>query len=515
MIFSIGIILVGGLFAGKLFRRLHLPEIIGIMSLGIVLGPYVLDVLDAGLLVHSGEIRTLAFIIILLKAGLMLNLQVLKKVGRSAILLCFVPASMEMVAYALFAPALLGISVVEAGIIGAIMGAVSPAVVVPRMTKLIEEGWGTNKGIPQMIVAGASADDVYVIVLFTSLLSLAGGNDFHIVDLARIPLSILSGIAIGVGIGFISIGIFERIEMRDTQKCLLLLAFSFLLVAAENTIGSVLPFSGYLAIIAMGVIIIARHSQVADHMADKLSKLWVGAESFLFVMVGAAVDPALALKAGLPLLAMIFIGLAFRLFGSWLCVLKTSLNTRERFFVMLAEIPKATVQAAIGSIPLTVGLSCGSLALSAAVLAILITAPLGALAIDLSYSLCLQNEMMEGVLVNMILKNDVRTRLNPVLLLRKYCATFDEEEGTYECEICVHKGNVEFWHHTYNTVTGGWEDRHDLSGQIKKIIHEGEVLHFQFTHEKHDGQLDSIVVSNHAYLKPAEFTFKYERSHEI
>lgn len=513
MIFSVGIILAAGLFAGKLFRRLHLPEIIGVMLSGIVLGPYGFNVLDDGFLAFSGEIRTLAFIIILLKAGLMLDLQILKKVGRSAILLCFVPATMEMLAYALFAPPLLGISAIEAGIIGAIMGAVSPAIVVPRMTKLIEDGWGTDKGIPQMIVAGASADDVYVIVLFSSFLALAGGNGFHVVDLARIPLSILFGIAIGTGIGFLSLGIFERVQMRATQKCLMLLAFSFLLVAIENTVSQFIPFSGYLAVIAMGVVIPARRPQIAHRAADKLSKLWVGAESFLFVMVGAAADPRLALKAGLPLLGMIFIGLAFRLFGVWLCVLRTSLHARERFFVLLAEIPKATVQAAIGSIPLAMGLSCGSLALSAAVLAIMITAPLGALAIDLSYSLCLHNEKMEGVLVDMVLKNDVRTRFNPVLLLRKYCATFSEAEGTYECEICVHKGCVEFSHSSYNTLTGGWDDRPDSSNESRRIIREGESLRFHFTREKHDGQLDSIVLSNHAYLRPAEFTFKYERSH--
>lgn len=514
MIFSVGIILVAGLFAGMLFQRLRLPGIIGVMLAGIALGPYALGALDAGLLGFSGEIRTLAFVIILLKAGLMLDLQVLKKVGRSAVLMCFVPATMEMLAYALFAPPLLGISVIEAGIIGAIMGAVSPAVVVPRMTKLIEEGWGTNKGIPQMIVAGASADDVYVIVLFTALLSLADGEGFRVMNLARIPLSILLGIAIGTAGGFLSIGIFERIQMCATQKCLLLLGLSLLFVAAENMIGSVIPFSGYLAVIAMGVVIITKRSHIANCSAAQLSKLWIGAESFLFIMVGAAVDPSLALRAGLPLLGMIFIGLAFRLLGAWLCVVKTALNARERLFVMLAEIPKATVQAAIGGIPLAMGLKCGSLALSAAVLAILITAPLGALAIDLSFSLCLQNEKMEGVLVNMILKNNVRTRLNPVLMLHKYCAAFHEAEGSYECEICVHKGCVEFSHSAYNTVTGGWESLPDSPDLGKRIIREGESLHLCFTHERRCGQPDSIVISNRAYFAPAEFTIQYERSQE-
>ena len=512
MVLSVGLILAAGLVGGHIARRLHLPEIVGVMLAGMLVGPHVLGALDDGFLRFSGEIRTLAFVIILLKAGLMLDVQVLKKVGRPAILMCFIPATMEMLAYMLFAPALFGISVVEAGIIGSIMGAVSPAVVVPRMTKLMEDGWGTEKGIPQMVVAGASADDVYTVVLFSALLSLASGGGFHLLTLARIPLSILSGVAVGCGVGFALSAFLDRLDLNATQECLLLLTLAFLLVALEDRIGETVPFSGYLAVIAMGMVLFAKQPRLARDSAGKLSKLWTGAELFLFVLVGAAANPATVMHAGLPLVGMILIGLAFRMLGTCLCTLRTSLNRRERIFVMLAEIPKATVQAAIGGIPLAMGLSCGGLALSAAILSIFITAPLGALAIDLSYSLCLQNETMKGAVPHMTLRNNIRTHLNPVLSMHGYCAVFAGDAGTYECEICVHKGSVQYTHDAYSAITGGWDDRPDSGEARRQILREGEIVRFFFTYGAHYGQPDSIVVANASYLKPAEFTIRYERN---
>lgn len=512
MVYSVGLILIAGLLGRWLAKAIHLPEIIGMMLVGVFIGPYALGWLDGNFLVFSGDIRTMVFIIILLKAGLMLDTQALRKIGRASILMCFLPATFEMMAYILFAPALLGVTIIEAGIIGAIMGAVSPAVVIPRMTQLIEEGWGTKKGIPQMIIAGASADDIYVVVLFSSLLSLAGGGGFHWSGLLRIPVSIalgmLSGCIIGMGFSLL----FDKMTVNGTLKCILLLATSFLLVSAEDVLKRTVPFSGYLAVIVLGVVLLARHPIIAQKASRELSKLWIGAEMFLFVLIGAAIDSELAFKAGMPLVGMIFIGLFFRLLGTWLCVAKTKLSGRERIFVMLAELPKTTAQAAIGGIPLAMGLNCGGVALSAAVLAIFITAPMGALAIDMSHSLCLDSENMKGVKNIMKLRNCVRTRLNPVLALKDYSCTFEEEEGFYICEITVHHGIVLFKHEAYNTVVGGWVDDPGEGQERTMVIRKGEMRTIKFQIEKKYGQKDSVLISNHSYIKPAEFTVKIERS---
>ena len=389
MMKSVGLILLAGLLGSWLSKRLRLPEIVGMILCGILTGPYALGLLDEDVLSLSGSIRAMAFTIILLKAGLMLQFSDLKRIGRPALLMCFLPATFEIAAWLLIAPKLLHISVLGAGIIGAIMGAVSPAIVVPRMTRLMEDGWGTDKGIPQMIVAGASADDVYVIVVFTALTSLAGGSGVSWKDFAGIPVSMITGILLGLAAGIVLVWLFMRMSLRATKKCILLLSCAFLLVALEDTISRWIPYAGYLAVISMGMYVLAKQPMSARNLSGKLEKLWVGAELFLFVLVGAAADPGYALSAGLPLVLMLLLGLVFRSAGTGLCLVGTNLSGRERLFVILAEIPKATVQAAIGSMPLAMGLDCGAMSLSAAIVSIFLTAPLGALAIDRSYRKCL------------------------------------------------------------------------------------------------------------------------------
>ena len=389
MMESVGLILLAGLLGSRLSKLLKLPEIVGMMLCGILIGPFALNLLDESVLSLSGAIRSMAFTIILLKAGIMLRFGDLKRIGRPALLMCFLPATFELAAWVLIAPELLHISALDAGIIGAIMGAVSPAVVVPRMTRLMEDGWGTDKGIPQMIVAGASADDVYVIVIFTALTSLAGGSGVSWKDFAGIPVSMIAGILLGLAAGIVLVWLFAHLSMRATKKCILLLSSAFLLVALEDTITQFVPYAGYLAVISMGMYVLAKQPVLAQNLAGKLTKLWVGAELFLFVLVGAAADPGYALSAGLPLVLMLLLGLVFRSAGTCVCLLGTKLSARERLFVVLSELPKATVQAAIGSLPLAMGLDCGAMALSAAILSIFITAPLGALAIDRSYQKCL------------------------------------------------------------------------------------------------------------------------------
>lgn len=383
MLTSLALIFLIGMCLGWIFRRLKLPSLLGMLLTGILLGPHVLNLLDGTILGISADLRQLALIVILLRAGLSLDLQDLKRVGRPALLLCFLPATMEILAFFLFGPALLHVSRLEAGLLGAVMGAVSPAVTVPAMARLMDEGWGTDKGIPQMIIAGASADDVYVIVLFTALLSLAGGESAA-ADFLKIPSSILLGVLLGVGAGLGLTRLFQAFHMRDSVKVLILLSLAFLFVALEHALSGPVAVSGLLAVMAMGVTLYSRYQALAKRLSVKFSKLWVAAEPVLFVLVGASVDVRYAAGTGAALLMMLLAGLAFRLFGTWLCVCKTPLTSKERLFCLLAEIPKATVQAAIGGVPLAMGLSCGQLILTAAVAAILITAPLGALAIDVS-----------------------------------------------------------------------------------------------------------------------------------
>lgn len=391
MLTSLALIFLLGLAIAGVCQKLKLPRILGMLATGIVLGPYVLNGLDSSILGISGDLRQMALIIILLKAGLSLNLSDLKKVGRPAVLMSFLPASFEILAYILFAPALLGITRAEAAVMGAVLGAVSPAVVIPRMVQLIEENYGTEKSIPQMILAGASCDDIFVIVLFTTFLEMSQGGQVRTWDFINIPISIILGILLGAITGCMLSLFFEAAYrknhyIRNSMKVIIVLGISFLLVAAEEWLETVLPVSGLLAVVSMACAMKIRSTEfVVRRLSEKFGKLWLAAEVILFVLVGAAVDIRYMAQAGVMAAAMILLALIIRAAGVLLCMLGTSLNLKERIFCVIAYLPKATVQAAIGSVPLAMGLPCGQIVLSVAVLAIMITAPLGALGMDLTY----------------------------------------------------------------------------------------------------------------------------------
>lgn len=392
MLTSLALIFLFGLIFGALFQKLHLPPLLGMLIVGIVLGPYALNWLDDSLLSISADLRQIALIIILTRAGLNLNISDLKKVGRPAILMCFLPACFEILGMLVLAPPLLHISYLDAAIMGAVVGAVSPAVIVPKMLRLMEEGYGTEKSIPQLILAGASVDDVFVIVLFSSFTGLAKGESFSPWRFAEIPISILLGVLLGAALGLALAFFFQKVHVRDSVKVLLLLSFSFLLVALEDALEGFVPISGLIAVMSLGIALQRKRDIVARRLSLKFSKLWVAAELLLFVLVGATVDLHYAYAAGLPAVILIFGVLLFRMAGVWVCLFKTKLLFKERLFCVLAYMPKATVQAAIGSVPLSMGLSCGNIVLTVAVLAILITAPLGAFLIDLTYKKLLSRD---------------------------------------------------------------------------------------------------------------------------
>lgn len=398
MLASLSLIFLVGLAMGAICQKLKMPRIIGMLVTGIVLGPYVLDFLDPSILSISSELRKLALIIILLKAGLSLDLKDLKKAGRPAILMSFVPATCEIAGYILFAPLLLGINRIEAAVMGAVLGAVSPAVVIPRMVMLMEEKYGTKKAIPQMIMAGASCDDIFVIVLFTTFLSMAQGGSADIIDFVNIPVSIVLGILLGAVTGYGLYLFFETSYahkhcVRNSTKVIIVLGFSMLLVSVEGWLEGKVFVSGLLAVVSMACVIkIKSTAFVSKRLSEKFGKLWIAAEVVLFVFVGAAVDIRYTLSAGIAAVFMIFIALIFRTAGVLICTIKTKLNMKERIFCVIAYLPKATVQAAIGSVPLAAGLACGKIILSVAVLAIIITAPLGALGIDNTYKKLLEKE---------------------------------------------------------------------------------------------------------------------------
>lgn len=385
MLLSISLILILGMFMGWICQKIKLPSLLGILITGIVLGPYVLNLLDDSILGISAELRKIALIIILTRAGLGLDLSGLKKIGRPAVLMCFVPASFELIGMILLAPKLMGLTVLEAAIMGAVLAAVSPAVVVPRMVKLMDEGYGVNEGIPQLILAGASVDDVYVIVLFSTFVGMMQGEGASIFKFVNIPISIFLGIAIGLLIGVLLAYFFKKMHIRDTSKVLIILSISFLLVVMEDKLSTPITFSALIAIMFIGIGLQKKRETVAKRLSVKYGKLWVAAEVFLFVLVGATVNIGYLGKVGVKALIVIIGALVFRMFGVFVCLLGTSLKRKERLFTMLAYTPKATVQAAIGGIPLALGFTCGDLVLTVAVLAIVLTAPLGAFAIDLSY----------------------------------------------------------------------------------------------------------------------------------
>ena len=398
MLTSLSFIFLVGLAMGAICQKLKLPRIIGMLATGIVLGPYVLDLLDPSILSISADLRKMALIIILLKAGLSLNLDDLKKVGRPAIMMSFVPASFEIIGYLLFAPAILGITRVEAAVMGSVLAAVSPAVVVPRMVQLMETKYGTEKAIPQMIMAGASCDDIFVIVLFTTFLGMAQGGSADIKAFANIPVSIILGIILGAIAGYLLYLFFEtayakKHYVRNSMKVIIVLGFSFLLIAIEGWLEGKIAVSGLLAVVSMACVLKMKCTAfVSRRLSEKFGKLWLAAEVILFVLVGAAVDIRYTLEAGLAAIAMIFVALIFRSFGVLLCTVKTDLSAKERAFCVIAYLPKATVQAAIGPVPFAAGLPCGKIVLSVAVMAIIITAPLGAFGMDLTYKKFLTRE---------------------------------------------------------------------------------------------------------------------------
>ena len=391
MLTSLALIFLMGLGMASITKALKLPRIIGMLLTGILLGPHVLNLLDPSILSISADLRKMALIIILLKAGLSLNLSDLKRVGRPAVLMSFLPALFEIVAFVLLAPMILGIDRVEAAVMGAVLAAVSPAVVIPRMVQLMDSGYGTQKSIPQLIMAGASCDDIFVIVLFSTFTRMAQGESARLMDFVNIPVSILLGIAAGALVGwglslFFETAFAREHTVRNSAKVIIVLGTSFLLVALETWLEGIIPMSGLLAVVSMACVIKLKSVPfVSKRLSEKFGKLWIAAEVILFVLVGAAVDIRYTLDAGLGAVAMIFLALIFRAVGVCVCLLGTSMTRGERLFCIIAYIPKATVQAAIGSVPLAMGLPCGQIVLTVAVLAILITAPMGAIGMDLTY----------------------------------------------------------------------------------------------------------------------------------
>ena len=384
MLMSLSVIMLSGLLLGWICKKIHFPSLFGMIIAGIIIGPYALNLIDRSVLDASTDIRRIALIVILLRAGLKLDLSDLKKVGRPAILMCFVPACFEIIGMIVLAPILLNISVLDAAIMGAVIGAVSPAVIVPRMIRLIDEGYGTDRGIPQMILAGASVDDVFVIVMFTTFTGLAQGGEVSILRFVNIPVSILTGVIVGLVVGFIFVKWFSKFNTRATIKAVIILSVSFSLSVFEDSF-KVIPFASLIAIMAIGIGIKKWGSHFAKELSGKYDKMWAVAEIFLFVLVGASVAIDSAVSAGVSAIILALGVLLFRMAGVFVCVLGTKLNMKERLFCMIAYTPKATVQAAIGGLPLAMGLPCGQIVLTVSVIAILLTAPLGAFGIDMTY----------------------------------------------------------------------------------------------------------------------------------
>lgn len=385
MLKSIALIMLIGMSSGWVCRKVKLPGLLGMLFTGIILGPYVLNLLDSSILLVSADIRKIALVIILTRAGLTLNLEDLKKVGRPAFLMCFVPATFEMIGMIILAPRLLSVSLIEAAVIGTVVAAVSPAVVVPKMIKLMEDGYGTKQGIPQLILAGASVDDVYVIVMFTAFTSLAQGGNVSVMSFVNIPVSIMFGIIIGIIIGKALAVVWKKLHIRDTVKAAIFLSVALLLVDIEASLNTPITFASLISVMFIGIALKKDRPEVAFRLSQKYNKMWVWAEVMLFVLVGATVDIGYVAYAGVSSIVIIIGALIFRMAGIALCMAGTKLKLKERVFCMLAYTPKATVQAAIGGVPLSMGLACGNTVLTVAVLAIIITAPLGAFAIDMTY----------------------------------------------------------------------------------------------------------------------------------
>lgn len=366
-------------------KTCRLPALLGMMLTGVLLGPNVFDLIDPSILSASAELREIALVVILIRAGLAMDLKDLRRVGRPAFLMSFVPATFELAAVVIFAPLLLGVSYLDAALLGAVLAAVSPAVVVPRMLKLMGTGYGRDKSIPQLILAGASVDDIYVIVLFASFIGMYQGQSFDFLSLVRVPISVVSGLILGTLTGYVIVWMFKKTTMRGTIRMLLLLAVSFLFVELESAVRAYVPISGLLAVMALGGTILKKDGTLAKQMSAKLSKTWVVAELLLFVLIGAAVDIGYIGKAGMMAVYLLILALLFRIAGVYFSLFKTELNRKEKLFCAISYLPKATVQAAIGGVPLSLGIATGHTILAVAVLAIVITAPIGAIGVDLTY----------------------------------------------------------------------------------------------------------------------------------
>lgn len=390
MLTSIAMILLLGLLMGWIFSKFRLPSLLGMIIVGIIISPHVLNLIDESILMISGDLRQIALVIILTRAGLSLDISDLKKVGRPAVFMCFLPACIEILGTVILAPILLKVSVLDAAVMGSVIAAVSPAVIVPRMIQLIDEGYGKAKSIPQLILAGASVDDVFVIVVFTAFTTLASTGQITISSFIWIPISIVLGIILGSGAGILLVLFFKKNHMRDSLKILIILSISFLLLEIQNRLEGIIPISGLLATMSMGIMLKQKYDVLASRLSAKYSKLWIGAEVFLFVLVGTTVDVKYAASAGIFSVLLIIGALLFRMSGVALSLVKTDLSKKERLFCMAAYTPKATVQAAIGAIPLSMGLDCGNIVVTVAVLSILITAPFGALCIDNLYKRLLE-----------------------------------------------------------------------------------------------------------------------------
>lgn len=391
MLTSIAIILLMGLLLGKIFNVFKLPSLLGYILTGVIISPYALNIVDESLLNIASQIRQIALVVILTRAGLLLNIKELKKVGRPAILMCFLPACFEILSVIIIGPVLFGITRVEAAIVGSVIAAVSPAVIVPRMIKLIEERYGQEHAIPQLILAGASVDDVFVIVIFTAMTALEAAGDFSLISFTKIPISILTGIFVGGVVGYGLVMFFKRKHIRDTTKVLIIISISFLLLELEHKINDIIPMSGLLAIMSLGVVVKYKYEALAIRIQTKYNKLWLGAEIMLFVLVGVTVNLKYVMDAGILTIILILFALASRMIGVFVCLIKTNLSFKEKFFCMIAYTPKATVQAGIGAVPLAMGLNCGQIVLTIAVMSIIITAPFGAIAIDNLYAKLLRN----------------------------------------------------------------------------------------------------------------------------
>lgn len=400
MLLSVALIVLLSLIFAYLFNLLKLPRMIGMLLAGILLGPYVLDLIDPSILNISAELRQISLIVILIRAGLSLDLNDLKKIGRPALLLSFIPALFEFIVIMVVAPLFFDITLIEAAIIGAIIAAVSPAIIVPRMIKLMERGYGKKKPIPQLILAGASIDDVFVIILFTSLVQSYQTNTFSIQSILLIPVSLVLGIVLGVAIGVILVKLFKKYHMRDTIKVLIIFSMGFLMIALENSLKDVIMISGLVSVMVLGGTILNQYQILAHRLVNKFEKIWVVAEIMLFVLVGAVLDISVIPGIGIFAIILVFIGLLGRMLGVMISLIKTKLNQKEKLFVGISYIPKATVQAAIGAIPLSLGFMSGQLMLSIAVLSIVITAPIGAFLMDLSYSKLLDKPIIDAKLTN-------------------------------------------------------------------------------------------------------------------